>query len=346
MTFINKKILMVTPFHKNQRGNSLTSARLQTLLSARGFNIDRLSLEEADWQRRLQHALDESEYDMVHGFHARHFAQVLQTIPGIRKLPLLLTTTGTDINCDLYVNSRDSVVEALQAAQKIVVFNEEFRGSIGAEFPLFKDKLLTIPQGVFLEKSPIINRSDLGFHPHDFIFLLPSGLRPVKNIELAIEAMDIVHKKFEAIRLLIIGAAIDPQYSQQIMDCIKARNWITSLGELPHAHMWGILSLGDVVINTSQSEGQPQAALEAMSLGKPCVLTAVPGNLNVISQGVEGFYVADRDELISAAQILINDPVRRAKMGQNARRLVEIKFNLEQELDAYSSIYRQMLSVI
>jgi len=334
---------MITPFHKNQRGNSLTSARLQTFLSARGFNIDRLSLEEADWQQRLQHALDESIYDLVHGFHARHFAQALQAVPSILRLPMLITTTGTDINYDLHGTARDKVLNALEAAQKIAVFNEEFHLSIGAEFPLFKDKLLTIPQGVFLEKGSQINRSDLEFTPRDFIFLLPSGLRPVKNIELAIEALDMVHSEFKAVRLLIIGATIDLQYSRQIMDLIKVRDWITFLGELPHMHMGGILSLGDVVINTSQSEGQPQAALEAMSLGKPCILTAVSGNLNVISQGVEGFYVYDQAGLVSAAKILINDSARRAEMGVYARKLVESRFNLEQELDAYSKVYRQMI---
>jgi len=331
---------MITPFHKNQRGNSLTSARLQTFLSARGFNIDRLSLEEDDWQQRLQRALEESKYDLVHGFHARHFAHVFQAIPDIRKLPVLLTTTGTDINYDLYGTTRDIVVKALQTVQKIVVFNDRFRLGLGAEFPLFKDKLLTIPQGVFLEKGPVINRPDLGFSPHDFIFLLPSGLRPVKNIEMAIEALNAVHEETRAVRLLIIGAIIDPQYSQNILDSIKGRDWITFLGELPHKKMRSILSLGDVVLNTSQSEGQPQAALEAMSLGKPGILTAVPGNLNVISHGAEGFYVADRKELISAAKILINDTAIRDKMGLKARSLVESRFNLEQELDAYTSIYR------
>jgi len=46
---------------------------------------------------------------------------------------------------------------------------------------------------------------------------------------------------------------------------------------------------------------------------------------------------------VSAAKILINDSARRAEMGVYARKLVESRFNLEQELDAYSKVYGQMI---
>lgn len=44
----NSTILMITPFHKNSRGNKLTSERLQTGLRQRGWAIDLLSLESDD----------------------------------------------------------------------------------------------------------------------------------------------------------------------------------------------------------------------------------------------------------------------------------------------------------
>jgi glycosyltransferase involved in cell wall biosynthesis len=107
--------------------------------------------------------------------------------------------------------------------------------------------------------------------------------------------------------------------------------------------MMSVLGLGDIVLNTSQCEGHPQGALEAMSLGKPCILTAVPGNLNIIEQGVEGFYADNQEEIIRAAKILVKDPARRNKMGQHSAKLVASSFTLRQELDAYSRIYNQFL---
>jgi len=342
MELLNNTILLITPFHRSQRGNSQTTARLQVFLSARGFNIDRLSLEDNDWQERLQRDLAESKYALVHGFHALHFGQVLQMIPQIRKLPMLLTTTGTDIHYDLLGEKQNIVMEAMKAVHKIVVFNEEFRRDLRVRHPEFSDKLVTIPQGVFLKTSPVKTRPELGLSPDDIVFLLPSGLRPVKNIELAINALNKVQPNHPELRLLIIGAAIEEPYSRRIIDSIKGLDWITYLGEIPHAEMQSLLLLGNVVMNTSNSEGQPQGALEAMSLGKPCILTAVPGNLNIINHGIEGFYVDGEADLVTAAKTLINDPARIVEMGKNAHTLVKTRFSLEREIDAYCTIYQQI----
>jgi len=340
MEQLTNRVLMITPFDKSQRGNSLTTARLQKFLTARGFHIDRLSLEDDNWQGRLQHTLDQSKYNIIHGFHALHFGQVLQAIPEIRKLPLILTATGTDIHYDLLGAQQDIVLDAMQTVHKIVVFNENLRRNLLDIYPELSSKMVTIPQGVFLETGTVKTRRELGLSPDNIVFLLPSGLRPVKNIELAIDSLSIVHQEHSGLRLLIMGTAIDEQYSRRIINRIRDLSWVTYLGEIPHAKMSSILALGDVVINTSRCEGQPQGALEAMSLGKPCILTAVPGNLNLIQQGAEGFYVDGEAELVTAAKTLINNPARREEMGQNARKLVETSFTLEQELDAYIRLYQ------
>ena len=118
--------------------------------------------------------------------------------------------------------------------------------------------------------------------------------------------------------------------------------WVTYLGEVPHAEMEGVLRVGDAIINCSLSEGQPQAALEAMSLGMPAVLTDVPGNSNIISNGREGFYVGDRRELTSAARVLVNDPAGRRQMGAAAAELVRSRFSPAAEIDRHIEIYRMI----
>jgi len=341
----NVKILMITPFAKVQRGNSLTATRIKTGLIDRGFAIDLLSLEDHNWREQLQLALRQSAYSLVHGFHALHFGQVLQSEPAIRELPVVLTTTGTDIYYDLWGVQKNIVVEAMQAVQKIVLFNDDFHHILLTAFPEFQNKMTTIPQGVYLEKGIVKTRQEFGFLSDEFIFVLPSGLRPVKNIELAIDALTLLHQEHSVIRLLIIGAVIDKQYSYSIINRIRDLPWITYLGEIPHDQMASTLTLGDVVLNTSHSEGQPQAVLEAMSLGKPCILTAVPGNLNLIQEGREGFYVKNREDLLLAAQTMVNSPALREEMGLSARQLIETRFTLPQELDAYSRLYQEMIGI-
>lgn len=342
---LQPRVLMITPFHHVQRGNSLTSARLYKYLSQRGFHLDLISMEDTDWESQIRNTLAYSYYNIIHGFNAYYFAKVLEEVPDLAWLNLLLTTTGTDLNIDLDGPDGAMVAEVLHKVQKIVVFNDTFRSGLGTRFPQLASSLLTIPQGVDLGAGRERSREEVGLTPDDFIFILPSGLRPVKNIELALNALGELHAQYPQVKLLIVGASIEPDYSRQILAQIDPLDWVFYLGEVPHLEISGWLALGDVVLNTSHSEGQPQAALEAMSLGIPSLLTSVPGNLGIIDSGVEGFYVQNQTELTAAAQRLVTDPGLRQQMGSKARQLIAARFNVEQEIEAYNQVYRQLTGI-
>lgn len=337
------RILMLTPFQKKQRGNSVTSARLQNGLRGRGYQVDRLSMEDDIYRKSLADAVGSGKYDLIHAFHAKYCGQALAAVPEMKELPLLLTTTGTDLHYDLLGQGRPAVLAAFNTAQRIVVFNDDFRQVFMDNYPEVVARLRTIPQGVALAAGKAVAREQLGIAKEQFIFLLPSGLRPVKNIEMAINALQRLREHFSHIHLMIIGAVIDESYSRQIIHRIKDLEWVSHYSEIAHENMKAYLELGDVVLNTSQAEGQPQGALEAMSLGKPCLLTAVPGNLNLITAGAEGFYVHNEDELFRLAKKLIEDSTMRLSMGIAARRLVESKFAPEPEIQAYDRLYQDVL---
>ncbi|MGI5912218.1 MAG: glycosyltransferase [Syntrophomonadaceae bacterium] len=337
------RILLITPFHKKARGNTHTSQRLFHGLGQRGLPIDLFSLESNNWQQELQKLLNLNYYSLIHGLNITYFTKVLQLFPQLTKLPLVVTMTGTDVNYDMLNNFSTEILQTLNSVQYIVILEDYYRTTFQTLSPQLTNKLVTIPQGVFLEKNDGPTRSQLGLNQDHFVFLLPSGLRPVKNITLAIHALKILAPVFSQLRLLIMGTIIDQEYYKTIMEQINMLSWALYLGEFPHNQMYSLLQLGDVVINTSWSEGQPQAALEAMSLGKPCLLTAVPGNLNIITNGQEGFYVNNKKDLAIAAYKLITDYDLRQKMGANARCLVKKKFLLQSELDAYELLYKKVL---
>ncbi len=339
-----RKILMITPFHKAQRGNSITAVRLSCGLAERGYDINLLSLDQEKWREQLGTLLDQSEYGLLHVLHARHLGLILKSFPQAAQLPIILTTTGTDIHFDLHNEQRATVLHALQAATKIVVFHDDLQELVAQEYPPAANKMITIPQGVSIPRNIPGHRRDWGFGPDEVIFLLPSGLRPVKNISLAIDALTPLQPFFPRLRLVITGADLDSDYSRPLLARIQTLPWVSYLGEVPHEIIGSLLALGDVVLNTSLAEGQPQAVLEGMSLGLPSIMTAVPGNLNIITNGKEGFYVEDETNLCWAAQQLLEDESLRREMGSRAQALVSSKYRLEQELDAYDTLYCSLLS--
>ena len=334
---------MITPYIKSQRGNSITVSRLYRGLRNRGYEIDIIAMDEADWESRLNYYTATNTYDLVHGFNALYFSRIANH-PHIKKLPLLLTTTGTDINLDLFGPEKEKTLAALLKAEKVVVFNQSLAEQIATVEPCLQFRQVVIPQGVELEAGPDITRQQLGIAPASTVFVIPSGLRPVKNLDLALDGLQRVYREYPHIHLLIIGAALEADYTARIKDRISLLKWASYPGEVPHREMEGILQNADIVLDTSRSEGQPQGALEAMSLGKPCILTAVPGNIGIIEDGRQGYYIDTADELAACALKLIQNPHLRHIMGTAAQQLVEKDFSIQNELTGYTRLYQELLA--
>ncbi|HEX3012245.1 MAG TPA: glycosyltransferase [Syntrophomonadaceae bacterium] len=336
------RILMVTPHIKSQRGNSITAARLYAGLQQYGFIMDLVSFDEPDWRLHLDRCTRAVNYRLVHAFHAFQFSRIAD-YNSINTIPLLITTTGTDINYDLTGPNKQPTLSVLLKAKKIVYFNQSLAEYSAEIDPRLRSRSVIIPQGIELTPGYPLSRSDLGLSPDNVVFIIPSGLRPIKDLDLAIDALESIYPECPQLRLLIVGAPIDAKYTAHIKYRISTLNWATYLGEVPHRQIRSIMETADIVLNTSRAEGQPQGALEVMSLGKPCILTAVPGNCGIIKHGRHGYYVNTSDELAALALKLIRDPNLQHIMGDAARQLVRERFSAENELSAYSRIYQELL---
>lgn len=334
------RILMVSPSNRSQRGNTITVERLQRGLTARGYDIDVWSMEENCITNHPAANLDLRQYGLVHGFHALHFARFLQAREVPPDLPMIITATGTDLHYDLQGKEKTLIEGVFQSAGKIIVFHQDFIAPLAKAYPGLSARLVCIPQGVELPEGEVFSLKSYNLQKDDFIFLLPSGLRPVKNLEIAMNALADLQPDYPRLKLIIMGAALDPAYSQKILARVDTLPWIVYLGEVPHEQVRSVIEVSHVVMNCSLAEGQPQGALEAMSVGLPCILRTAPGNLHIIEHGKEGFYVGDERELLQAAKNFLEDPLLAKHMGQAASVLAASKFKLADELDAYEKIYR------
>lgn len=336
------RILMVTPVLKSQRGNSITAARLYNGLSRKGYAIDLVSLDEPGWQQQIDRCAGTDSYKLLHGLHALQFSAAAVR-PAINNIPMIITATGTDINFDLSGPHKEDVLAMLRRADKIAVFNPDMARLIKAADPHLESRLSVIPQGIDLPAAKEITRQQLGLPENSIVFVIPSGLRPVKNLDLALDGLDMAHRIHPRLSLLIVGAEIDTVYTAHIKSRISRLSWVKYTGEVPHEKIAAVMGVADVVLNTSIAEGQPQAVLEAMSLGKPCIMTSVPGNIGIIKDGIHGYYIDTARDLADAALRLMNDQSLVHDMGDAARKLVNDRYSVEKEIDAYAGLYEALL---
>jgi glycosyltransferase involved in cell wall biosynthesis len=102
-----------------------------------------------------------------------------------------------------------------------------------------------------------------------------------------------------------------------------------------------VVSLFDVAVLPSLSEGLPFALLEAMALGKPVVATDVGGNPEVVADGETGFIVPPRhpEALARAITILLEQPLTARAMGQRGGARVRERFTLTQMHESLERLY-------
>ena len=102
-----------------------------------------------------------------------------------------------------------------------------------------------------------------------------------------------------------------------------------------------LLSESDIFVLTSETEGTPNAIMEAMAAGLPVVTSDAGDAPRLVADGETGF-VADRNDVqgfVAALVKLIADAGLRARMGTAGRKRAETEFSLEllaqRTIDAY-----------
>ena len=91
------------------------------------------------------------------------------------------------------------------------------------------------------------------------------------------------------------------------------------------------------------NEGVPQALMQAMLVGLPCVTTTVGGIGELAMDGTTALIVPPENPsaLRSALERLMGDPALRSRLGAAARRHCAERFSYERMLDRMEAIYRE-----
>jgi glycosyltransferase involved in cell wall biosynthesis len=101
----------------------------------------------------------------------------------------------------------------------------------------------------------------------------------------------------------------------------------------------------DLVLLPSRSEGLSQGLLEAMALGKPVIASAATGNLDVVTDRVDGRLAPPRHPAAWATAIeeLLTDQALASRLGEAARHTARVTFALQHTLDLTARLYESVL---
>ena len=268
-------------------------------------------------------------------------------------VPYIIVLGGTDVNIDLHERAKGEVIRRVIAeAAAVVAFNEELKTALLALIPEARTKVFLIPQAVELAPPELVDeteddaarrrerlraaldvttdeqrrrerlRAALDVTTDEQLLLLPAGVRPVKDVLWAVEAISQWHASDPRICLRIVGPVLDAKYAQTVEATLAAlaaapatARAVRYVGALPRAQLHEAMRMAAVVLNTSESEGQCNSLLEAMLAGTPVVARANPGNTSLlVAPGTVhqryGLLGTTPEELVSQAQRLLADGAR------------------------------------
>ena len=184
-------------------------------------------------------------------------------------------------------------------------------------------------------------RDALGIPKDAFVVGTVSRLDPVKNQSMMLRAFKEFHEKCPDSYLLMVGDGPDKGKltSLAIEYGISERTVFTGFINNPIHH----LSVMDVFLLSSHTEGTSMTLLEAMSLEIPVIATRVGGNPEIIENGVTGILTEPNryQFFASALDTLHKDASLRSCLGSAALLRFDDRFSARAMVCQYEEIYSE-----
>jgi L-malate glycosyltransferase len=194
------------------------------------------------------------------------------------------------------------------------------------------------------------DRGELDLTEASHLIATVGFIRKVKGFDVFIRTADLVRRKFPSAVFLIIGGVIggteEQNYYEELRQLTESLDLTTNVRFVGISNdVLRILKVCNVFALLSRSEGLPNALLEAMACGIPCVATAVGGTPEVLAVPGCGYLVPPEDANAAADHILtlLRDGERAKLVGQAGLQRVANTFAAESMVAKLQSIYDDLL---
>ncbi len=222
----------------------------------------------------------------------------------------------------------------------VCLYRHALRRANGVFFQNQDDIRVFREQGILGPDARVLTARGTGvdtarFAPEPFPPLPPAGpvvfLLVAKGIAEYAEAGRLLRAMGAGCRLQLLGP---PETGLGGVDLAQVRRWeaeglLEYLGETRDVRPF--LAACHVLVLPSWREGTPTSVMEAMSMGRPAVVTDVPGCREVVRNGVNGLLTPARDPeaLAGAMAHFVREPGDIARMGAAGRKLALEEFDAE-----------------
>ena len=323
------------------------AARIHSEAAALGFTVHdvpiaRKNLRGVLAMRRLLRA---GEYDIVntHSSTDSWLVALSNALPG-RAVPLVRTR---HISAPVSKNASTRWLYN-RASAALVTTGEKLREELEQVNGFTDVPIRSVPTGIdpsrFLPGDAAEARARLGLAPL-FTIGIVATLRSWKGHRFLVDAFARLRAQGRSAQLLIVGDGPQRETLEAQVAALGLGSSVHFTGHDPQPERW-FQAMDLFVLPSYANEGVPQALMQAMMAGLPCVTTLVGAIGEIAKEGETAVIVQPEDAgaIVAAVGRLMDDPAQRQRLGAAARAFALQRCTLAAMCDAMEEVFNQVLA--
>jgi len=191
-------------------------------------------------------------------------------------------------------------------------------------------------------------RARLGIAANAPVVISLRHLNPIYDIESLVRAAPLVLEKIPDARFIIAGNGTLRFQLEQLATALGIAEQLKFVGAIPNHELPDYLTLSDVYVSTSLSDGGLAASTaEAMACALPVIITDFGDNRQWVTDGKGGFLIPLRNPAVLADKIvyLLENAETRRQFGAFNRQVILERNDYYTEMAKVERIYQNLLEV-
>ena len=251
-------------------------------------------------------------------------------------------------------SSRALIGKVYGLADRLIVHNQVSKRELVAKLGISSKNIEVVASGNYMEgitgvPSQRAARSALDISESSKVLLFFGQIKDVKGLDILIEAIPAVAREIPEITLLVAGRPWRNDFSsyERLIETLGiGKRCVLHIRYIPNDELPLYFSAADLVILPYRRIYQSAVILMAMSYGRPVVVSDLPGMLEMVTDGSNGytFEQGSKDALAERLIEALRDESGRDRVAAQALQHIHDHHDWERIGKSTAEIYRSILS--
>lgn len=298
---------------------------------------------------RLWYLIAAIPYILRGGYDLIHATAFLPGIPAkvaqfFTNLPIIYTIHGTALGAwsGEKVGLRRKVY-LLVERWLLLKIHYDFQITVSRnflEFPNVNREIVVIPNGI--DTTPF-DKIEIA-KSTQFKILYVGRFDPIKGVDILLEAMLQVKKRYTSVQLTLVGYGWAEKDYKEFVQVNDLSDTVQFTGFLSGEELVQEYKSSHLFVLPSRSEGQPHTLLEAWAAKLPVVVTQVGANPDFVEEGVNGYLVPPKHpDLLAEAIIKAIENPTLSDLGLRGYKMVREKYSWDNVANQTYRVYQEVL---